>query len=337
MTTMADVAKRAGVSIMTVSRVVNNSGYVKPSTRQKVLAAMQELNYVPKSQQSSPHDTWMLIVPDITNPFFTFIARGMEDVARKHGFRVFIANTDEDLDKELEYVQMCLEYQVRGALVVPVGDPSRENLMRLTEHHVPFVLIDREIDGLDADLVKGDIRETSRRLVDHLLELGHHRIAAVVGPLHSASSRERLDGYRDALLRRGLPVDESLIFTAPMTRDMDAAFIDELARRADAPSALFLSNMFQYAHIVRRLRALGLSIPEDISVVSFGNTDDLASVDSLATAAVQPAYNYGSLGAQLLLERIEGVRRTATRIVLNSEIVVRRSTAPPRVRAIQEG
>ncbi|ACV58586.1 substrate-binding domain-containing protein [Alicyclobacillus acidocaldarius] len=332
MTTMADVAKRAGVSIMTVSRVVNNSGYVKPSTRQKVLAAMQELNYVPKGQQSSPHDTWMLIVPDITNPFFTFIARGMEDVARKHGFRVFIANTDEDLQKEQEYVQMCLDYQVRGALVVPVGDPSRENLVRLTEHQVPFVLIDREIEGLDADLVKGDIRETSRRLVEHLLDLGHERIAAVVGPLHSASSRERLDGYRDALLHKGLPVDESLIFTAPMTRDMDASFVDALVGRSDAPTALFLGNMFQYAHIVRRLRGLGLSIPHDISVVSFGNTDDLASVDSLATAAVQPAYNYGSLGAQLLLERIEGVRKTSTRIVLHSEMVVRSSTAPPPVR-----
>lgn len=337
MTTMADVAKRAGVSIMTVSRVVNRSGYVKPSTRQKVLMAMQELHYVPKGQQSSTHDTWMLIVPDITNPFFTFIARGMEDVARKHGFRVFIANTDEDLDKEQEYVQMCLDYRVRGALVVPVGDPSRETLARLFENQVPFVLIDREIEGLDADLVKGDIRETSRRLVEHLLDLGHERIAAVVGPLHSASSRERIDGYRDALLQRGLPVDDRLIFTAPMTREMDASFVDELVRRPDAPTALFLGNMFQYAHIVRRLRALGLRIPEDISVVSFGNTDDLASVDSLATAAVQPAYNYGSLGAQLLLERIEGVRKTTTKIVLNSEIMMRSSTAPPALRTAIKG
>ncbi|SIS97925.1 substrate-binding domain-containing protein [Alicyclobacillus vulcanalis] len=336
MATMADVAKRAGVSIMTVSRVVNHSGYVSPSTRQRVLAAMQELHYVPKAQ-SSPQDTWMLIVPDITNPFFTFIARGMEDVARKHGFRVFIANTDEDLEKEQTYVQMCMEYHVRGALVVPVGDPSRETLLRLSDHQIPFVLIDRDIDGLDADVVKGDIRETSRRLVEHLLDLGHERIAAVVGPLHSASSRERLDGYRDALAQRGMPWDDGLVFTAPMTRDMDVSFVDDLLHGPDAPTAMFLGNMFQYAHVVRRLRELGISIPGDVSLVSFGNTDDLASIDSRATAAVQPAYNYGSLGAQLLLERVEGVRKTSTRIVLNSEIIVRDSTAPPSARIANRG
>ncbi|GLG00676.1 LacI family transcriptional regulator [Alicyclobacillus hesperidum subsp. aegles] len=332
MPTMADVARKADVSIMTVSRVINNTGYVKAATRQRVLQAMQEVGYEPKSAAGPlvQTSTLVLVVPDITNPFFTFIARGMEDVARKHGFRMLLANTDESLEKEREYMQMCLDYRIAGVLIVPVGDPSVANLRLLEQHHIPFVLIDRDVEGIDTDLVKGDMRPTSTKLVEHLIELGHRRIAAVVGPLHNAASRERLDGYKDALTRHGIPIHDDMIFQASMTRDMDVSFVEALFTAAKPPTAMFVSNMFQYAHIVRALHHFGIRVPDDVSIVSFGNTDDLASVDSILTAAVQPTYNFGSLGAQLLLERIDGVRKMSTRIVLNSEIVFRASTAPPR-------
>ena len=143
MITMADVAKEAGVSIMTVSRVITGTGYVKDLTRKKVLRAMKNLDYEPKrlsvSSMNAETTTLALIVPDITNPFFTFIARGMEDVARKNGYRVFIANTDENLRKESEYIDMCLSLNADGVLIVPVGDLSKENLMVLQKGNIPFV------------------------------------------------------------------------------------------------------------------------------------------------------------------------------------------------------
>lgn len=331
--TMADVARRAGVSVMTVSRVVNGSGYVKESTRKRVLEAMEELNYVPRVQQlreAARPKTLVLIVPDITNPFFTFVARGTEDVARKHGYRVLLANTDENLEKEREYVQMCLDYQVEGVLIVPVGDHSADNLMLLSQREVPFVLIDREVEGVTADVVKGDITAASGRLVEHLIELGHRRIGIITGPLSNAASRERLEGYMEALRAAGLPYRDAWVRSASMTREMDVSCVEEMLALEDAPTALFVANMFQYAHTIRALHRLGIRVPEDLSLVSFGNTDDLASVDSILTAAIQPTYNFGSLGAQLLLERIDGVPRMPTRIVLNSQIIYRKSTAPPK-------
>ncbi|MCL6632774.1 MAG: LacI family DNA-binding transcriptional regulator [Alicyclobacillus herbarius] len=332
MATMTDVARLAGVSVMTVSRVMNRSGYVKQSTRQRVMEAAQRLNYVHRNQHNpSPvaTKTVMLIVPDITNPFFTFVARGAEDVAHKRGYRILLANTDESFDKEREYIQMCLDYQVAGVLIVPVGDQSLTNLEYLIEYRVPFVLIDRDVDGIEMDIVKGDIQQGSKRLVEHLIQLGHRRIAAVVGPLHNSASRERLMGYQEALADHGIPFDDALVHEAPMTRDMNTNFIEALVSMPNSPTALFVANLFQYARITHALSRLGIRVPEDMSMVSFGNTDELASVDSKLTAAIQPTYNFGSLGLQLLLERIEGVRKHPTKIILHSEMVLRSSTAPP--------
>jgi LacI family transcriptional regulator len=325
MPTMSDVAKKAGVSVMTVSRIISGTGSVKDSTRKRVLRAMEELNYVPKGltkrviqQQIS---TLMLIVPDITNSFFTFVARGMEDVARKHGYRVFLANTDESVHKEAEYIQMCLDFHADGVLIAPVGESSRDNLQLLQQNEIPFVLIDREVTDVRADVVKGDIVSASKSLVLHLLEKGHRRIGIVLGPEENSASRERLQGYQQALMSHGIEMDQALVQESTMMRDLDPKFVDRLLQLPAPPTAIFVSNMFQYAHAVKRLKELKLNVPEDISIVGFGNTDYLAAVDSPLTSAVQPAYSYGSLGTQLLVERIEGLREPPRKIHLQADIV----------------
>ncbi len=331
MITMADVAKEAGVSIMTVSRVVTGSGYVKDVTRKKVLHAMKNLNYEPKRPSmpitTSETTTLALIVPDITNPFFTFIARGMEDVARKNGYRVFIANTDESLRKESEYIDMCLSLHADGVLIVPVGDLSKDNLDVLQRANIPFVLVDRQVNGVEADIVKGDLVSASYILVKHLIELGHRRIAIVTGSLSSDSSRERLEGYTKALQEFDLIYDDQLVIESVMTRNVEVRFIDDLLAQKQPPSALFVANLFQYAHVYNALRERNLRIPEDISVVSFGNSDTLAASDSIATCAIQPTYNYGSLGTQLLIERIEGNPERVRKIILEASLQIRGSTA----------
>ncbi len=333
MITMADVAREAGVSIMTVSRVVTGSGYVKDVTRKKVLRVMKDLNYEPKRLSTSSINaettTLVLIVPDITNPFFTFIARGMEDVARKNGYRVFIANTDENLRKESEYIDMCLSLNADGVLIVPVGDLSKENLGMLQKANIPFVLVDRQVKDVDADVVKGDIDSASYMLVKHLIDLGHHRIGIVTGSLSCDSSRERYSGYVKALQEFDYVFDEQLVVESVMTRNVDVRFIDKLLALEEPPTALFVANLFQYAHVYNALKERNLRIPEDMSIVTFGNSDTLAAADSIATCAIQPTYNFGSLGTQLLIERIEGNPDRTRKIILEANLQFRGSTAPP--------
>lgn len=335
MVTMAEVAKEAGVSVMTVSRVVSGKGYVNDATRKKVLRAMKALNYVPKRMSEDDiHEettTLALIVPDITNPFFTFVARGMEDVARKNGYRVLIANTDENTRKEADYIEMCLSLAVDGVLIAPVGDSSFDNLNALNRADIPFVLVDREVPGIEADIVKGNIVSASYDLVTHLVSLGHRRIAVVTGPQTCDTSRERLSGYVRALADGGLEYDEDLVVESSMTRNVDLRFLDGLLSLTKPPTALFLANLFQYAHVYTAVKDMGLSIPGDLSIVSFGNSDTLVTSDSLATCAIQPTYNFGSLGTQLLLERVEGNPDRPRKIVLESSLVIRESTAHPKV------
>ncbi len=332
MITMSDVAKEAGVSVMTVSRVVTGTGYVKEGTRKKVLRAMKNLNYKPKRMATGSLETeattLALIVPDITNPFYTFVARGMEDVARKNGYRVFIANTDENLRKESEYIEMCVSLNADGVLMAPVGDMSADNLTLLQRANIPFVLIDRLVSGVDADIVKGDITAASYTLVKHLLSLSHHHIAIVTGPLDSDSSRERLHGYKKAIEEKAIAFDERLVIESVMTRNVDTRFVDDLLELDQPPTALFVANLFQYAHVFNALKERNLRIPNDMSVVCFGNSDTLAGADSLATCAIQPTYNFGSLGTQLLIERIEGNPDRIRKIILEADILYRGSTAP---------
>jgi len=332
--TLTDVARKAGVSIMTVSRVIRGQGPVREATRKRVLEAMAELQYAPRglvapaSSPSSLH-TLVLIVPDITNPFFTFLARGMEDVARKHGYQVLLVNTDEDENREREALRMCVDLHVDGVLICPVGDSSSERLAWLRQY-TPLVLVDRGVQGIEADLVKGNVKEASRLLVSHLIEAGHRRIGIVTGPAQNEAARERLEGYRAALSEHGIPERPEYLVEASMLRDGDANYIDILLDLPNPPTGLFVANVFQYAHTRQRLAARHLTVPDDISIVAFGNTDELASVDSPLTAAIQPAYSYGSLGTQMLLERVEGLSHPPRRMILESHYVFRHSVAPPR-------
>ncbi len=335
MPTMADVAKKAGVSVMTVSRIINDSGPVKDATRKRVLRAMEELDYVPKGfTKHHIHqqiNTLVLVVPDITNPFFTFVARGMEDVARKHQYRVILANTDEDLYKERESIQMCLDFHADGVLICPVGDSSAESLVLLIQRQLPFVMVDREVQGVSADVVKGNVKDASISLVTHLIGLGHRHIGIVTGPQQNQASRDRLAGYETALRDQGWDVDPAFIQESSMMRNANGKFIDAFLSLPHPPTALFVANVFQYAYARQRLAQLGLHMPQDLSIVGFGNTDELASGDSLLTAAIQPAYSYGSLGTQMLIERIEGMAQPLRKIILEAHLIYRQSTMPPKV------
>src|SRR5438552_10002629 len=212
--TIHDVARHAGVAAMTVSRVINERPRVSVDTRKRVQASIAELGYVPNrlARGLIQRKTGALgvIVPDVANPFFTLVVRGVEQVAGRAAFHVILCDTQGDLERERGYLEDMVAFQVDGVLIAPVGDRSRPQLRLLTRNNVPFVLIDRSITGFDCDLVQGDSIAGANQLVKHLIELGHRRIGMVTEGLDVSTARDRLQGYRDALVSSGLAFDEAL-------------------------------------------------------------------------------------------------------------------------------
>ncbi len=214
MPTISDVAKQAGVSPATVSRVIQGAKNVRPATREKVQQAIEELGYVPsavaQSLRSKRTRSLALVVSDITNPFWTTVARGVEDEAQRHGYAVLLCNTDENLAKQLRYLDFLISQQVDGVIIAPY-DSNGQHLNKLRQRNIPTVLIDRRIDGWNVDSVRGDSVSGARALVQHLIRLGHTRIAVVSGPATTSTAEDRIAGYCLALTEEGIPVEPSLI------------------------------------------------------------------------------------------------------------------------------
>ncbi|HET9221779.1 MAG TPA: LacI family DNA-binding transcriptional regulator, partial [Roseiflexaceae bacterium] len=213
--TIQDVAEHAGVSAMTVSRVINHPAQVAPATRQRVEQAIQELGFVPNALARSllrgRTHTIALLVSDISNPFFTQVARGVEDVAQRNGYTVIFGNSDESPEKERQYIQALLSRRIDGLLIAAAGSTSRTMLDLLIRHKNPFVLIDRAIEGVPADTVIGDSVGGARALTEHLLGLGHRRIALINGAPEVPTARDRLSGYLQSLRAHGIEAQQELI------------------------------------------------------------------------------------------------------------------------------
>lgn len=331
MATIYDVAKKAGVSITTISRVLNNHPHVRESTRRKVMAVLKEMHYIPNTNASSlvrkATNTIAVLVPDITNPFFTTLVRGVEDKASGNGFAVVLGNTDEDAGKEKTYLQMFMERRVDGLIIVPVG-VERGNLQPVIRHELPLVLVDREIDGVEADVVSSNNREGARLLVEHLIKIGHRRIAVISGPKELSVYRQRVEGYRTALAEAGLPVEENLIlFGSKPCRQTGIDLVKELMKEELRPSAIFAGNNFLAVGAVHALHQAGLEVPKDISVVCFDDNDDSSSPNPFFTTVIQQPYMMGYVAAELLLNRMKnGKKDKPARVLLEPELVIRQST-----------
>lgn len=333
MVTIYDIAKKANVSPMTVSRVINNSPLIKESTRQKVEQVIRELDYVPNKQARSltSKETKLvsLVIPDISNPFFTNIARGAEDKALQLGYQLILGNTDENQGKEAKYMDMLLSTGVDGVLIVPAGGESAAHLSKLVKRRVPFVYIDRTVDAYPADSVTGDNLSTTRQLVKHLLELGHDRIALINGPGYLSNARERAQAFQETLLLSGIPLDPDYMIETHFKSDNLDEIIHKLMslKPEKRPTAVLAANNFIGVNTLRALRALKLRVPEDMAVACFDDPDIIPDYNPLLTVAKQPAYDMGFIGMQLLIERIQGGAPASPRkIVLPAELVVRSST-----------
>jgi LacI family transcriptional regulator len=325
-----EVARRAGVSPMTVSRVINGNGRVRPETRVAVEQVIATLGFVPNglARGLSSRKTMVLglIVPDVGNPFYAPIARGAESVARRAGYHVMLCNSEGSLAYEGEYIADMLERRVDGLLVVPVSDESRSSLRLLERHGIPYALIDRTVPGIDADVVQGDSVGGARALIEHLISLGHTRIAMLAESNSVSTSRDRRRGYREALEAAGLASTPDLLVET--TVDLQGGYRGMLVLLdfEPRPTAVFAINNLVAAGAVKAIRERGFAVPDDLALVAFDDIEHEVALSPFLTVMPQPAESFGTIAAHLLLDRILGYAPANRRVVvLPSDIIVRES------------
>lgn len=330
MTTVNDVARIAGVSPITVSRVINNTGYISQATREKVEKAIKELGYVPNSLarglRSKRTNTLALIVTDITNPYFTVMARGVEDAAGASDYTVIYCNTDESVAKEEKYANILAQRQVDGVLLVPAGG-NANTVKFLQANGIAVVVLDRRIPGVETDFVCSDSKTGADRLVKLLLELKHKRIAMITGPKNISTSFERVSGYEQAMAEAGLLKNE-LVYYGGFNQHSGYELTKQAMLQASAPTAILGANNFIMIGIIKALTDLGLSVPDDVSVVGFDDLPESMLVRPFLTVAAQPAYKMGEMAADLLLKRISSqLSEDCQEVILPTEIIKRESSA----------
>ncbi len=330
--TILDVARRARVAPITVSRVVNRSGYCSSATRARVEAAIAALGYVPntlaRSLRSRRTHTLALVLTDITNPFFTVVARGVEDLAAEAGYTLIVCNTDESEEKEQRYVQMLLQKQVDGLILVPARGQV-ESVRQVGAQNTPLVLLDRRLAGVKVDTVRCDSVNGAWKLTGHLLDAGHRRIAILSGPKGVSTADDRVKGFSQAMAEAGLSGIQ-IVKTGNFTCESGAEMTKQLLTLQPRPTAIFATNNFLAIGALRALRAEKIKVPQQMSVVSFDDLPANLLVEPFLTVASQPAYEMGRTATQLLLDRIKNRNTLPPReIILPPQILIRHSTAPP--------
>lgn len=327
MPTLADVAELAGVSHMTVSRYFNNPSVVRPATRERVRKAVEDIGYVPnevaRSLANGSTKVVSLIVTDITNTFFTTLARGVEDRAQQHGYILTLGNTDENIDIERRYLSAMVSRQVDG-VIITAAPGAEHNLQLLESRGIPAVLVDREIPSSSFDVVRGDTFEGARHLTRHLLDQGYRHIGFVGGSAEASSLKHRVAGYREVLDKAGM---ESMTHLGAYTADSGQRIVRDLVESDELPEALIAANNLVAVGVLSGLRDAGLSVPEDVALGCFEDLEFASRIDPFLTVVRQPSYRIGQVAMQLLLERMRGAYEGPPRKeILPTDLIIRRST-----------
>jgi LacI family transcriptional regulator len=329
MATIKDVAREAGVSVATVSKILNYQDYSKAETREKVMATIKRLNYQPNhaAQSMVNKKTGMiaLIIPDVRNPFFTEVARGVEDAANKHNYRVMLCNTDEDPLKQQNYLRALQGRIVDGFIIAVASDDSRQ-LKKINRVELPFVFIDRECRNYRTDAVIVDNRDGAFKAVRHLLCNGRRRVGFISGKRDTQTGRERLRGYQEALTEAEIPLCQALIKDGKFTGEGGYQAANALLSSGDRPDALFVANNAMTVGVIRALTEAGVRIPEEMALVCFDDADWAEFFTPALTVIRQPTYTMGSLAGEILFQRISESKPSEIKeIVLKPELVVRKS------------
>jgi LacI family transcriptional regulator len=333
MATMKQVAERAGVSISTVSHVINNTRVVSDDVRQRVLGIIDEMRYIPsavaRSLKNDKTYTIGVLVPNSSNPYFAELIRWIEDAAFDLGYNIILCNAHGGAQKQTAYLRLLMEKRIDGLVLVASGADDEQDLL-LRHEAVPIVQVERALPGIDADLILAGEEEGGYAATRHLIELGHRDIACVSGPADLPRTRERVGGFMRAMAEAGLAVPaEQIVHEEFTSAGGHAAFIRLLAR-PQRPTAVFVTSDLMALGGLCAAGAAGVRVPAQLSVVGY---DDIAgagyALPPLTTVA-PPKRDMANLAIELLIDRIRGAHTPLRRAALASTLVVRASTAPPQ-------
>lgn len=339
--TLADIAQRAGVATMTVSRVINENGYVSHETRERVLKVVREMNYrrnaLARGLKRQRTETIGLVLGDIANPFGAELARGVREVLTERGYTLFMCVSERSAREDMAAFDSLADHRVDGIIVATRASKlGNDRLVEIVEMGIPVVLIGRDFRHPMADLVTADNLRGGYEAVTHLISLGHRRIGFVGASLSTVSGLRRFQGYVDALREHGLPMDESLIVGSSegreqmpgyATEEMGFECMNRLLEHREPPTAIFARNDITALGAISAIKSAGLSIPQDIAVVGYDDIPLARHTSPPLTTIRQPTREQGRLAGELILRRVES-RDPLMREekIVDCELVVREST-----------
>jgi LacI family transcriptional regulator len=330
MANIKDVALHAGVSVTTVSHVVNGTRFVSEVARQRVEAAVRELGYVPSAvARSLKHNTtrtFGMVIPNNSNPYFAEIIQGVEARCFAAGYNVILCNSNDDPERQAAYLRVLAEKRIDGLIFVVTGSDA---VVRATLGGIntPLVLLDREVSGVSSDLVEVNHVLGSQMATEHLLELGHPRVACISGPPGLSPSSQRRAGWKDALEKAGVERKESDLARGDFTARGGYLAMQTLLKRRPRPTAVFACNDLMAVGALTAAREAGIAVPQQLSIVGFDDIELAAFSAPPLTTVAQPKLEIGTLAAELLLERVSASRSESRRVILDPKIKVRGTTA----------
>ncbi|WP_419749770.1 LacI family DNA-binding transcriptional regulator [Terrisporobacter petrolearius] len=325
------IAQKAGVSVATVSRVQNHPETVAPATLEKVQAIIEEYQYTPnwfaRGMNLGKGDTIGLIVPDILNPSYMEIVKGIEEIVYKHGYITLMCNGDGDSKQESDSIDNLLKRSVDGLIVLSTA-LEKEKLISIRQKGIPIVSIGESNAGSEIDTVKIDYREATHNAIKHLVGMGYRSVAIINGPISKIENQLRLKGYEEILESAGIPIDKKYIISSKISMENGYIQAKKLLKLDKLPRAIFATDDVIAMGVMAALRDEGIRVPEDIAIVGFDNINIIKMMESKLTTVENPLYRQGIEGAKLLLELIESgnTKECVTKeILLKTKLKIRKS------------
>ena len=330
-TTIVDIAKMAGVSLATVSRVINNPEKVKEFTRKKILQVMKDNNYVYNALAGglgkNATCTIGLIIPTITNPIFAVSTQGIQTAAAKRGYSILLGTTEYSSSTEFDLVRLFSEKQVDG--IISTGAPMNDlTINHINQRNIPFVITYERIKSANTSFVTFDNVKAADRTMDYLFSLGHRRIGMITGQFsHSGRSKKRWQGYKAGLAKRGIPYDEQLVMQKDFTIIGGREAATRMLQNSNPPTAIFCGNDIIAYGAMAIAKEKGLKVGTDISIVGFDDLEMSATMDPPLTTTRIPGNEMGEMGAKILIDKIEKINEEPVQYMLQTDFIVRSSVA----------
>jgi LacI family transcriptional regulator len=331
--TITDVARVANVSIQTVSAVVNRKPGISDPTRDRVLQAIERLQYRPNGIASSlraqKSHTVGVVIPTITNPFFPEFVRGAEDAASEKGYSIFLCNADEDTEKEIQYLRLLQRHRVAGILVSYVSSPatSESVLTELASHHLPIACLGTAQPGQGIVSLRVSESDITRVATQHLLELGHRRIGFITPPPCKNIAQMRIEGFKRSLIEAGLPVRPEYLVDGGFDLQDGIRGAERFLSLRYPPTAVVAANDLVAIGVISTLKKQGYRVPADISVVGIDDIQMASLLDPPLTTVSQPIYEMGRLGMENILLRIQNPQLDTSEVIFETRLIIRQSTA----------